>query len=169
MLRCRLAGYAPACFCTSAQAQLSWWAAYRAPPHSRHACLLTAQPCFPQSVVVILSHTGKLESSPLTEDLFKIFQGRFQIALATSVSVTLLRAFVKKGISAEVFGAAEECWIHEHLRYLYSQGLATLSSMTSFPNVLQAGQGGLLSAGKEEASSALGISAGPCHLQLEGH
>lgn len=51
---CHLAGYAPACFCTSAQAQLSWWAAYRAPPHSRHACLLTVQPCFPQSVVVIL-------------------------------------------------------------------------------------------------------------------
>lgn len=59
-------------------------------------------------------------------------------------------------------------WIHEHLRYLHSQGLARLSSTTSFPNVLQACQGGLLSAGREEAISALGISAGPSICSWKG-
>lgn len=75
------------------------------------------------------------------------------MALATSVCYTL-----------EDLG-----WIHEHLRCLHSQGLARLSSTTSFPNVLQACQGGLLSAGREGGHFSPGISAGPCHVQLEGH
>ena len=39
--------------------------------------------------------------------------------------------------------------------------------ITSFRNVLQACQGGLLSAGMEEAGAVLSISAGSSHLLLE--
>lgn len=142
MLQCLpLAGFASAYFCSFTWAQLSQWAICRAPPHSRHACLLTAQHHYFQSAVILNLTLGSW--SHLTED--------FLMVLATSISVafaTVLWALVKKRISAEVT-AAEKCWIHQHFWDSYSWGLARWSSATFFPNVLLGCQGGPSSAGRE--------------------